>query len=51
VSTSISLDDRDVIEAGALTMSVTERENVDAVLDAAVEAVDYEPELPIDENR
>jgi len=45
-----SLDDREVIEAGALTMSVTERRNVEAVLDAAVEAVDYEPELPIDEN-
>ena len=31
-------------------MSVTEGENVAAVLDAAVEAVGYEPELPFDEN-
>jgi nucleolar GTP-binding protein len=30
-------------------MSVTEGENVDATLDAAVEAVGYEPELPYDE--
>jgi len=30
-------------------MSVTEGENVEAVLDAAVEAVDYEPELPFDD--
>jgi nucleolar GTP-binding protein len=30
-------------------MSVTEGENVDAVLDAAVAAVDYDPELPFDE--
>jgi len=45
------LDDADAIEEGSLTMSVTESEGVDAVLDAAVEAVDYEPELPIDENR
>jgi nucleolar GTP-binding protein len=30
-------------------MSVTEDENLDAVLDAAVEAVGYEPELPFDE--
>ncbi|WP_136716731.1 NOG1 family protein [Halorientalis salina] len=31
-------------------MSVTEGENVDTVLDAAVDAVGYEPELPFDEN-
>lgn len=31
-------------------MSITEGENVDAVLDAAVEAVGYEPELPYDES-
>ncbi|WP_135365992.1 NOG1 family protein [Halosimplex halophilum] len=31
-----------------LYMSVTEDENVQGVLDAAVEAVDYEPELPYD---
>ncbi|WP_459194529.1 NOG1 family protein [Halosimplex sp. J119] len=31
-----------------LYMSVTEDDNVDGVLDAAVEAVDYEPELPYD---
>jgi len=30
-------------------MSVTEGENVDGVLDAAVEAVGYEPDLPFDE--
>ena len=30
-------------------MSVEEDENVDAVLDAAVEAIGYEPELPFDE--
>ena len=30
-------------------MSVTEGENVEAVLDAAVDAVDYEPELPFDD--
>ncbi len=30
-------------------MSVTEDENVDAVLDAAIEAIDYEPELPFEE--
>ncbi|MFB6106978.1 MAG: NOG1 family protein [Halobacteriaceae archaeon] len=29
-------------------MSVTEGENVDAVLDAAVDAIDYEPELPFE---
>jgi nucleolar GTP-binding protein len=29
-------------------MSVTEGENVDAVLDAAVDAIGYEPELPFD---
>ena len=32
-------------------MSVTEGENVDAVLSAAIEAVDHEPELPVDEGR
>jgi nucleolar GTP-binding protein len=37
---------RDV--AADLYMSVTEDENVQGVLDAAVEAVDYEPELPYD---
>ncbi|WP_247005935.1 NOG1 family protein [Halorientalis litorea] len=30
-------------------MSVTEDENVDGVLDAAVDAVGYEPELPLDD--
>ncbi|MFQ3293257.1 MAG: nucleolar GTP-binding protein [Halobacteriales archaeon] len=30
-------------------MSVTEDENVESVLDAAVEAIGYEPELPFDE--
>ena len=29
-------------------MSITEGENVDVVLDAAIDAVDYEPELPFD---
>ena len=32
-----------------LLMSITEGENVEVVLDAAIEAVDYEPELPVDE--
>ncbi|MEF8830318.1 MAG: NOG1 family protein [Halobacteriales archaeon] len=32
-------------------MSVETGENVEAVLDAAVEAVDYEPELPFEEGR
>lgn len=32
-------------------MSVTEDENVDAVLAAAIEVVDYEPQLPIDRER
>lgn len=32
-------------------MSITEDENVEAVLQAAIDAVDYEPELPIDEDR
>ncbi|MFC7057561.1 NOG1 family protein [Halovenus salina] len=31
-------------------MSVTEDENVEGVLMAAIEAIDYEPELPIDED-
>jgi len=30
-------------------MSVTEDEGVEAVLDAAIDAVGYEPELPFDE--
>jgi len=30
-------------------MSVTEEDNVDGVLDAAIEAVGYEIELPFDE--
>jgi len=34
---------------GAYTMSVATGEGVDAVLDAAIEAADYEPELPVDE--
>jgi hypothetical protein len=29
--------------------SITEDENVDEVLQAAIDAVDYEPEFPIDE--
>ncbi len=37
------------VEADYYT-SVTEGENVERVLDAAVEAVDWEPELPIDES-
>ena len=43
-----SLDDGSFEDADFL-MSVTEGTNVDAVLEAAIEAVDYEPELPIDE--
>jgi nucleolar GTP-binding protein len=45
------LEETDVVEDGVLTMSVTEGTGVDDVLDAAIDAVDYEPELPIDENR
>jgi len=47
------LDRMDETERGAVgderTMSVTTGANVEAVLDAAIAAVDYEPELPIDE--
>ena len=43
-----SLGDGTFADADFL-MSVTEETNVDAVLEAAIEAVDYEPELPIDE--
>ncbi len=43
-----SLDDGSFEDADFL-MSVTEGTNVDTVLEAAIEAVDYEPELPIDE--
>ena len=32
-------------------MSVTQGEGVDVVLDAMIEAIDYEPQLPIDEDR
>jgi nucleolar GTP-binding protein len=39
------------LDDGEHFMSVVEGDNVDAVLDAMIEAVDYEPELPIDENR
>ena len=35
--------------AGERTMSVATGANVDGILDAAIAAVDYEPELPIDE--
>jgi len=45
------LEEMELVEDGALMMSTTANENVEGVLDAAVEAVDYEPELPIDENR
>jgi nucleolar GTP-binding protein len=44
------LDDEDIEDADYL-MSVTEDDNVETVLEAAIEAVDYEPELPIDEDR
>jgi nucleolar GTP-binding protein len=30
-------------------MSIAEDDNVETVLDAAIEAVDYEPELPFEE--
>ncbi len=36
---------------GDYFMSVAENENVEAVLGAMIEAVDYEPELPIEDNR
>lgn len=39
--------ERDQLDA-EYTMSVATGEGVEAVLDAAIEAVDYEPELPID---
>ena len=45
------LEEMELVEDSALMMSITANENVEGVLDAAVEAVDYEPELPIDENR
>jgi hypothetical protein len=32
-------------------MSVTEGENVETVLEAVIDAVGYEPELPIDDER
>jgi len=43
-------DERAALE-GEHTMSVTTGEHVEAVLEAAIEAVDYEPELPIDDER
>ena len=39
----------ETFEDADLEMSVTEGINVDATLEAAIEAVDYEPQLPIDE--
>ena len=39
------------LDDGEQFMSVVEGDNVDSVLDAMIDAVDYEPELPIDENR
>jgi len=39
------------LDDGEHSMSVVEGDNVDTVLDAMIDAVDYEPELPIDENR
>ena len=43
--------DRAELDDGEQFMSVVEGDNVDSVLDAMIDAVDYEPELPIDENR
>ena len=44
------MDERDAETVeGEQMMSVATGANVDAVLDTAIEAVDYEPELPIDE--
>ena len=48
VLTVCNKSDRSTDVEAALYMSVTEGENVDATLDAAVEAVGYEPELPYD---
>jgi nucleolar GTP-binding protein len=49
VLTVCNKSDRSTDVEADLYMSVTEGENVDATLDAAVEAVGYEPELPYDE--
>jgi nucleolar GTP-binding protein len=48
VLTVCSKADRSREVAADCYLSVTEDENVEAVLDAAVEAVGYEPELPFD---
>jgi nucleolar GTP-binding protein len=45
------IDDEESFEDAAYTMSVTNDENVDTVVRAVVDAVGYEPELPIDEDR
>jgi len=49
VLTVCNKSDRSTDAETDLYMSVTEDENVDGVLDAAVEAVGYEPELPFEE--
>lgn len=41
----------DELDDGAYGMSVTDSDNVEEVLTAMIEAVDYEPELPIDNDR
>ncbi|MEF8813890.1 MAG: GTPase [Halovenus sp.] len=43
------LDDDTTVGEGEYLMSVTGDRNVQAVLEAAIDAVGYEPELPIDE--
>ena len=48
VLTVCNKSDRSTDVEAALYMSVTEGENVDATLGAAIEAVGYEPELPYD---
>lgn len=40
--------DRSTAVAADVSMSVTESDGLDAVLDAAVEAIDYEPDLPFE---
>jgi len=49
VLTVCNKSDRSTEVDADLYMSVTESENVDGVLDAAVDAVDYEPDLPFDQ--
>ncbi len=43
--------DSEELSDGSAWMSVAEGENVEEVLEMMIEAIDYEPELPIDENR